>query len=75
MEAVAVTVNGDLTMEIAMECGSATVFILDSAGYEVITFDNVKVAGAVNNCTGGGSTTLPIYSSAPVNGPVATIER
>lgn len=39
-------------MEISVNCGFADVFILDSAGYEVISFENVKVKGATSNCGG-----------------------
>ncbi|MEE4175455.1 MAG: hypothetical protein V2I57_14480, partial [Xanthomonadales bacterium] len=52
IDAVAVTVNGDLSMEITMSCGYADVYVLDSAGYEVITFNDVKVKGAASNCGG-----------------------
>jgi hypothetical protein len=65
-------------MEIVMECGAATVFILDSAGYEVITFDDVKVKGAVNTCATGGTGIGQVgfpSTGAPVFAPVATIEQ
>ncbi len=39
-------------MEVSVNCGYADVFILDSAGYEVISFENVKVKGATGNCGG-----------------------
>jgi hypothetical protein len=53
-EAVAITLpqGTQLSMEISMNCGSADVFILDSAGYEVISFSDVKVKGAANDCGG-----------------------
>lgn len=39
-------------MEISVNCGFADVFVLDSAGYEVITFEDVKVKGATGDCGG-----------------------
>ncbi|MEM8548028.1 MAG: hypothetical protein AAGF46_07695 [Pseudomonadota bacterium] len=47
-----VTVNGDLSMEVSINCGYANVFVMDSAGYEVISFADVRVKGAANDCGG-----------------------
>ena len=46
-------------MEIVMGCEVATVYVLDAAGYEVVTFDNVKVNGNSGLCaqTGIGADT------------------
>jgi len=42
-----------MNMSITLGCNSATVSVLDSAGYEVVTFDNVKVSGATGACGRG----------------------
>jgi len=46
-EAIAITLPGEnsLRMEVAMDCGYATVYVLDSEGYDVVSFDHVKVKG------------------------------
>lgn len=76
---MAVTVNGDLTMEIAMGCGTATVFVLDSAGYDVITFNDVEVKGAANTCGNGNSSLVGSgagNAGAPVIfSPVAELKK
>ena len=48
-------------MEIAMGCGEASVFVMDSDGYEVVAFDGVKVKGETGLCgnTNGGTYVNP----------------
>lgn len=43
-------------MEISLSCDSATVYVLDAQGYEVVAFHNVKVKGDTGLCANGGST-------------------
>lgn len=50
-------------MEISLACDSATVYVMDSAGYEVVTFENVKFKGDAGLC-GNGGTQSPQF---PVN--------
>ena len=53
-EAIAITLPGDggMHMEVALTCKTATVYVLDSEGYEVVSFDNVAVAGNTGLCDG-----------------------
>jgi hypothetical protein len=64
-EAIAITLPGDegLQMEISLSCDSATVHVLDSAGYEVVSFPNVKIKGDSGLC-GSGDTSQP---ALPIN--------
>lgn len=41
-------------MEIALECDNASVFIMDSAGNPVQSFQNVKVKGDTGLCGDNG---------------------
>ena len=71
-EAVSITLpdGTDLAMEIVMSCGVATVYILDTSGYEVINFDGIEVQGATNTC--GGATS---FGGAGVSNGIAPIFR
>jgi hypothetical protein len=40
-------------MEVVLRCKTASVFVLDSDGFEVAYFDNVKVKGNTGMCAGG----------------------
>jgi Ca2+-binding RTX toxin-like protein len=62
-DAIAITLPNDesLQMEISLSCDTATVYVLDSAGYEVVTFENVKFKGDSGLCGNAGSL-APSYS-------------
>lgn len=48
--------EGSLRMEVELNCDFATVYVLDSYGYEVATFENVKIKGDTTElCADSGS--------------------
>lgn len=67
-DAIAITLPGDqsLQMAINLSCNSATVYVMDSAGYEVVSFPNVKVKGDSGLC-GDSGTLLPGLSAGDDN--------
>ncbi|MEJ2383420.1 MAG: hypothetical protein P8Y54_03385, partial [Xanthomonadales bacterium] len=53
-EAIAITLPTatGISMEVAIDCSSATVAIVDEYSIPIVSFDNVQVIGANRNCSG-----------------------
>ena len=56
-ESISITLPSgtQMGMEITLSCNSATVYVMDSAGYEVVSFPNVKVKGDSGQCGDSGT--------------------
>ena len=69
-ESIAITLPSgtQMRMEVALSCKTATVYVLDSDGYEVVSFENVEVVGDTGLCDGRGGQLDPADGFNPAPG-------